>query len=745
MMVRVCPQPCSQLATAVIFIIVGVIQLLVGVILLRSKYANLLSGPDFMTACTNIGTGCIYGIAASVWKINNSHSIKNNARKNVLAALLVSVITINTTTVVVLLLGDGNKLLTLHLENNKNQTVDFASEILAYAYITSVCSPITCIVVAIVALSGRCFEICQEETEQKDEDSMKEYSYNWVFDSKEGDLKVINDLVRPTSVSESLSTSKGSMFSEKSSIDRRKSILSLKNIPSPLNVWKQKREKMLRDVMESQKQPMFDFSLQNPNFCGSSSEKLIPRIKQTSLIKDPHQKQDKVNKSKSFYFNNSNHSRMCRSILKRSSSGPDPRKMIFEDRKPVQNYNLGVFYQNEAVSGKRSVDLYKDNRENLDYDIKNKRKKVPEHLKNDISVSACGHGIDKRTKMNKKCSNLPDCDNDSYPIDPVVCELKAETLKELKEKMEQILPGASIAIIKLSESSKEEIKPFFENENEPRTSTQRSSDSSDVFQNETDADISRINISSDRPFSDSSPSSVYQQIRYSESSYPDSAFRNKMTDPGLSIISKIRSKSLDFSQDEPDIKSRRQYKEENINSSSSMTIQNKSINHPLGSPKKRSIKQKDKKCNFSKKVSSMASITEIPFEEQINNDYEQDSAFDASVFDNNAQNIDENCNIKANMSPSNRRIMSLKNARRKSSISSSNLLKRMWSSAATDSKMNVADLIMDEDSLIGLSEKELIARTLRIRSLRKTVEQRLKKKVEEERQVNKFRECPVYL
>ncbi|GFV98308.1 uncharacterized protein TNCV_622671 [Trichonephila clavipes] len=140
----------------------------------------------------------------------------------------------------------------------------------------------------------------------------------------------------------------------------------------------------------------------------------------------------------------------------------------------------------------------------------------------------------------------------------------------------------------------------------------------------------------------------------------------------------------------------------------------------------------------------MASIAEMPLEEQFNVDYEHDSAFYAPVFDN-SRNIDENSNIRNKMSPSSRRIMSLKNARRKSSISSSNLLKRMWSSSATESKMNVADLIMDEDSLIGLSEDELIARTLRIRSLRKSVEERLKKKSEDEKQVNNFRERPVYL
>ncbi|GFY71465.1 uncharacterized protein TNIN_489491, partial [Trichonephila inaurata madagascariensis] len=570
----------------------------------------------------------------------------------------------------------------------------------------------------------------------------KDYSYKWVFDSKDGSLKVINDLVRTTSVSYSLSTSKDSMLSKKGNVDRRKSALSLKNIPSPLTMWRQKREKMLWDVKACQKQVVFDSSLKNPNFGGSLPEKLIPRIKQTSLIK----KQDNLDKSKSFHFNDPDHSKMCRSILKRSSSGPDPRKMVFEDRRPFHNYNLEVPDTIEGFFGK-STDLIKDNRGNCDYDIKNKRKKVPERLKNNISTSACGHRSDKRTKINKKCQNLDeDCENDIYPFDPVVSELKAEALKELKQKIEKILPGTSVAIIKLSDSSKEGIKPLLERGNKPRFSNRNSSDSSDVFLDETDADISRNKISSDRTLSsDKSSLSALRSARYSESSYHDSAFKNKVTDPGLTVISKIRSKSLDLSRDEPEVKSKCQYKDETSTSSSLMTVdRGKNISNSSGSPKTRSIKQKDKKCNFSRKVSSMASIAEMPLEEQVNVDYEHDSAFYAPAFDN-SWNIDENPNIRNKMSPSSRRIMSLKNARRKSSISSSNLLKRMWSLSATESKMNVADLVMDEDSLIGLSEDELIARTLRIRSLRKSVEERLKKKSEDEKRVNNFRERPVYL
>ncbi|GFV98309.1 uncharacterized protein TNCV_622681 [Trichonephila clavipes] len=642
-MVGVCPQPCSRLATAVIFIIVGVIQLLVGVILLRSEYANLLSGPDFLTASTPSGCGLVDDVVKSgiqvviplkacreeelkhVKSTKAWHYVGSSKVDSGSGGILFIWLNFKTRSIVdsphvasrsctaiqdMILQGSGEALanLSTSLILDLHSVTPHAFLQLQYpigriglaghiyngaipcslilnsfpAYIASVCSPISCIVVAIIALSGRCFEVCREETLEKLEDSEKDYSYTWVFDSKDGSLKVINDLVRTTSVSYSLSTSKDSMLSKKGNVDRRKSVLSLKNIPSPLTMWRQKREKMLWDVKACQKQVVFDSSLKNPNFGGSLPEKLIPRIKPTSLIK----KQDNLDKSKSFHFNDPDHSKMCRSILKRSSSGPDPRKMVFEERRPFHNYNLEVPDTIEGFFGK-STDLLKDNRENCDYDIKNKRIKVPERLKNNISTSACGHRIDKRTKINKKRQILDkDCENDIYPFDPVVSELKAEALKELKQKIEKILPGSSVAIIKLSDSSKEEIKPLLERENKPRFSIRNSSDSSDVF-DETDADISRNKISSDRPLSsDESSLSAFRPERYSESSYHDSAFKNKVTDPGLTVIGKIRSKSLDLSRDEPEIKSKCQYKDETSTSSSSMKVdRSKNISNPSGSPK----------------------------------------------------------------------------------------------------------------------------------------------------------------
>lgn len=49
-MPHVCPSACSRLATAAVFISVGVVQFVVGIILLRSNYVYLLAGPDFWTS-----------------------------------------------------------------------------------------------------------------------------------------------------------------------------------------------------------------------------------------------------------------------------------------------------------------------------------------------------------------------------------------------------------------------------------------------------------------------------------------------------------------------------------------------------------------------------------------------------------------------------------------------------------------------------------------------------------------------
>ncbi|GFX03236.1 uncharacterized protein TNCV_4848931 [Trichonephila clavipes] len=47
-----CPRPCGRLATAAVFVSVGVVQFIAGLILLKSKYVYLLAAPDFWTSAS---------------------------------------------------------------------------------------------------------------------------------------------------------------------------------------------------------------------------------------------------------------------------------------------------------------------------------------------------------------------------------------------------------------------------------------------------------------------------------------------------------------------------------------------------------------------------------------------------------------------------------------------------------------------------------------------------------------------
>ncbi|GBN46138.1 hypothetical protein AVEN_180009-1 [Araneus ventricosus] len=706
-MTSLCPKPCSRLATAAVFMIIGVVQLLAGVILLRSKYADLLSGPDFMTGSSNIALGCIYGTISSIWKINNKKkSVKITARKNILAALLLSVITVNVTAAIILIMGEGNRLLNLHLENTKHKTIDFASEILAYAYISSVFSPIFCIVVSLVILSGRCIEICRDIGTEKAKNSIaNDDCYNWVFDPlANGNVKVICDTVETSS--ESTSASEDSVFTEEdNSYSRRKSILSIKNIPSPLNMWEEKRERILNHANRSHKQPRLDLALEKSNFYDCCRERLIPRIKESSLRRDLNPKLGDLGKKPSKTF---------KSILKRSSSSPVARGAGFHAGNPTNN----------SVQTRCRYDCGQAN------DYENQENRFPEHLRSRKAAPSKRNKASKFTRSNGqslKPADSADCEEIHF-IDPVISELKAETLKELKQKVAKILPGASVAVIKLPDNS----------ENEECVSEVPLRNTADLSEKPHCSDVSRYKLftncsessasSGKQLLSDKTPDSVYQSSYSSENSpYVQSAYKNKGTKTGFSAISKIRSKSFDYLNEEE------AFPNQDEGKFSSLMIVDEKKSFPLDSQKVSSSKQQSKKFDTSRKM-SMASIAEIPSEE----DYfsERNSVCSTSDFGDNSQRTDENSNIRVKMSPTSRHIPLSKASRRKSSLSSHKLLKRMWSSS--EPKINVSDLIVDKDSLIGLSEEELVARTFRIRSLRKTVEDRLKKKKEAEKAKNTY-------
>ncbi|KAG8197431.1 hypothetical protein JTE90_014916 [Oedothorax gibbosus] len=190
-MAHVCPKSCGRLATAAILIAVGVVQLIAGLVLIKSKYVYLLSAPDFWTAVSNFSVGGLLGVSASVWKEIGKVSSKHATRRNILASLMFSCLLINATTAAILILGEGNALLSIQLEDSGLRSPSAVnSELLAYAYATSVCSPIICVVISCVYMSGICFRRKTKRNESSktrkilDEDDP--LAYNWVFKSKVG-------------------------------------------------------------------------------------------------------------------------------------------------------------------------------------------------------------------------------------------------------------------------------------------------------------------------------------------------------------------------------------------------------------------------------------------------------------------------------------------------------------------------------------------------------------------------------
>ncbi|GFR26727.1 uncharacterized protein TNCT_548541 [Trichonephila clavata] len=207
-----CPRPCGRLATAAVFVSVGVVQFIAGLILLKSKYVYLLAAPDFWTSASNLAVGSLIGISASVWQNIHKTSFKHAARRNLLASLVVTSVLMNVTTAVILIMGEGNALLSINLENDGiYSSATLASEILAYSYATSVCSPIVCIVIAIAFLSGIWFRTTDKEEKTIEFKSILKRNsiddYQWVFKEKQSFLNPYSQIPRKTFSFKSLSSS----------------------------------------------------------------------------------------------------------------------------------------------------------------------------------------------------------------------------------------------------------------------------------------------------------------------------------------------------------------------------------------------------------------------------------------------------------------------------------------------------------------------------------------------------------
>ncbi|XP_015921818.1 serine-rich adhesin for platelets [Parasteatoda tepidariorum] len=276
-MARCCPRACGRLAAAAVFISVGIVQVIAAIVLLKSKYAYLLFGPNILSALCNITVGILLGIASTVWKRINKNSNKHSNRRKFLASLVGSILLLNSTTATMLIIGESNSLLAINLEN-----LGVKDEILAYAYSASVCSPIVCVVISIAFLTGICFRQKPKTIKTLDFRNIlnanDDQLYDWVYTS---------DLPKPDPeiLKSALSSSSESTSSESESD-------SSADLPVPLHL---RSRSSLSDIKNSKHGSLKSGSLQfsagrssaepvSPDFLKT---RLIPRLKHTSLIKTP--------------------------------------------------------------------------------------------------------------------------------------------------------------------------------------------------------------------------------------------------------------------------------------------------------------------------------------------------------------------------------------------------------------------------------------------------------------------------
>lgn len=732
-MPSVCPKPCSRLATAAVFISVGVVQLLAGVILLRSKYAELLSGPNFMTASSNIGIGCVFGLTSSIWKDNRKkRSKKLAARNNVLASLLISIIAANLTTAAVLIMGDGNRLLTLYLEtNHKHISATFANEVLAGAYITSVCSPIVCFVVAVVSLSGNCFQLYSRRRKSLETDILEfESPFGWVYDPKARvRLSLVSDNIETTTPppSDRSRYSEDSVFSENKPMPFRQKFE--RNIPSPVSTWSQKRDHILKNSALLKRSQLFASHLPRTILHQDSNQQNIPHAEEPSNMKR-QQRSCTECMSPNKNFSKKQKRSSLDSAVAESDCQQDTDYTNYRTSKHCEETNLlyNSRFTNRSdgsANGCRS-DLLREVAKPDDCLEKGFRQYPPT---SNPRIS------DANTKIFSQ--NAADT-----VINAALMKLKIETMKELKARMQRISPreqtsldtkqtGTLTGILKQPESGvgSHVYKPG------KNSSVKDVSFSEDNYSDVSENTDNRYMEESEKDFTlgPSGKHFLTQERRNSTKQSSASTSVSDHTNPhsstifeeakyagnvkSNSFVSLMEVKSLDeLTHSEADF-----IPQPNNEGSG------KFKNLILDCPKIPSIKLQNRKRDVALRMSSMSSITESPSEEAISEANLHrttiaDTDFESGSLSENSEsslNKDENSNITD--LPYDKDISSnyINTRRLPSNASLKKVLKRMWSSASPETKLNLSELIVDNDSLIGLTEEELIARTLRIRALSK--------------------------
>ncbi|KAG8194512.1 hypothetical protein JTE90_013264 [Oedothorax gibbosus] len=708
-----CPKPCGRLATAAVFIAVGVVQLLVGVILLRSKFADLLSGADFLTSATNLFVGCLYGIASSVWQNDaKKTTTKRTARKNTLAALLVTVIAVNTTAVIILIMSEGNELLSLPYfeDRSGHSSVAFAKEVFACAYVASVCSPIVCVVIALVALSGNCFKTYStaKSTKQDNSDDKVRNPFGWVYDEKSS---------QKTSSDTQASSSENSVSSASSDFSslKGKSMLNAKNGKGVLHEWQQKRARILENSEMSHKYSS-NALFRKENTVDITPERLISRTGDSSMVK--HTTKNVTiheNRTSDIIHSTSKDNIMPNTNIHHSSVFRDYKKVRSDSyAKAILDEN-GINYETLLKKSESMANKSIDTEESKNYSRRQSSK----------CIGTVQYSLDETLpKISYVSANESLVKNSDARLaeveDPEITRLKLQTLQELKRRVNKAHPGSKFKSYSCKERNSTDPKTreffFF------KSSLQKQSPRETVLHNsQTEETLSPGEVFEPREESvtttkyfanmkNASPTSVSKNF---SAVYPkplDLRTIKKVSNEVKEIVSHARPKSS-YSPTEVSTKckfqtSRDKEAETDYPDVTSSKLQN----------------------TTPKRVASLASIAEVPSEEvnfALLERYSDSPSHvqNRSTRDESSRNVDENSNIRVYSSP-NRKYSRSPALIKSRSFSPKSILKKMWSQVP---EVSVADLIVDEDSLIGLSDEELLARTLRIRDLRKDVEERIKR------------------
>ncbi|XP_042901424.1 dentin sialophosphoprotein [Parasteatoda tepidariorum] len=746
-----CPKTCDLLSVATILFSIGIVQLLAGIILLKSENVYVLAGTDFAVAATNILVGSLLGIAASVWE--KKKKVASCKRQNVLACLYIAALSMNATGAIIMILGDGNKLLIS--KDKENVSKDFMFEITACAYVTSVCSPIVCLVIALVCLSGIRIQI--HDNMKKKNSITKAESYGWVFENNHDSRSRNLGALLQDSSNQNASVSDDNVFLDQRSATKkllkvkpskktksRDSVTSVSELKTPLEIWTHKRNKMIKEITSPQ--PIFfaDDYLQFPDFKYDSYIGFkIPRITETSFIRpgsrgsnqtesstNLERQIDKIEKTMSCKPSKPHLDELNNKLASRRLSYPDSAHLV--EKFECNEEELENLPQTALEDHKKSIDETDSQTSHpthpkLQRTQANLNPKIaPKHLKQQSacfdSEAICSPELPSESSIVGSLDWLQGShkarrnSNDSGSSG-----LTAETISELKAKINKM----SFAEDESPEQNKEFLRSF--KQDGKRKSHLSESDvgcNQSAFQKL----HAKYAVFSQNSESDSKttlagevvPISVRPTAINRANSIPVKTICSQTANRYSVDVKNISSdQRLDMDSDDSKFlpangesqSSQRTYPFSNsYKEKSTHKSDTESIN---------SSKHSEEKCHFKQRMSIMGSIAESPTEEFLQVISESEKSDRESYNSPPKTNNDRDSPTDGPRLAKNS--FSLK---RFSSKAAPNLLNRLWSMKRSETKTDFSSLIMDSDSLVGLNDEELMARTRRIRQLRKSVELR---------------------